>query len=170
MAPRLIETDAQMSSNGNVMTMYSRDSCTQTQTVHQIGAWTEERMRMDSKWQVHVLISNLWHLFSFFEDRLWDCHSPNWQRDQLNACTFSTRGELKRWPCHRQRRLGTGGARSDDLQDVGTPRSVLSRRLLEPQSGNVKEPDTKIVVTMNYYVTKILLSMNEIERERDRQD
>lgn len=66
-----------------------------------------------------------------------------------------------------------GGVRSDDLQDVGTPRSVLSGdswNLSLETWKNLKEPDTKIVMTMNYYVTKILLSMNEIERERDWQD
>lgn len=103
---------------------------------------------------------------------LWDCHSPNWQRDQLNACsTFSTRGELKRWPYHRQRRIGTGGARSDDLQDVGTPRSVLSG-----DSWNLSLETWKNLILRSLWQwiimwsTKMLLSMNEIERERDWQD
>lgn len=113
----------------------------------------------------------MWHLFSFFEDRLWDCHSPNWQRDQLNACTFSTRGELRKlWPCNRhERRNGTGGARrSDDLQDVGTPRSVLSG-----DSWNLSLETWKNLILRSFWqwiMYKMLLSMNVIERERDWQD
>lgn len=99
MAPRLIETDAQMSSNGNVMTMYSRDSCTQTKQSNSASNWCMDQWTQSGRcmWMkflkclVRVRTLEVWaHVAPFFPFSktgcgwLWDCHSPNWQRDQLN--------------------------------------------------------------------------------------